>query len=131
MKDCNQCGKCCTNYGGGGLSASSAEIDWWETHRPDIAAYVQDGEIWISPVTGKPLSRCPWLRKLPGQRKYICRIYAERPDDCKYYPVKIEQMVRDECEMLDARDLVRPQQAQKKLDYLMADSRPGVSDRSH
>ena len=124
MKDCNQCGKCCTHYGNGGLSASAGEIDWWENNRPDIAAYVSDGKIWISPATGKQMTRCPWLRKLPGQEKFICRIYFDRPDDCKHYPVTIEQMVRDECEMLDARDLLNPRKAQVDLDKLMSDSRP-------
>ena len=124
MKDCNQCGKCCTHYGGGGLSATADEIEWWETHRPDIARYVRDGEIWISPDTGKLLTRCPWLRKLPNQEKYICKIYLERPDDCKYYPVNIEQMIRDECEMLEPRDLVNPKKAQKDLNIIMSDSRP-------
>ena len=124
MKDCNQCGKCCTHYGNGGLSASADEIDSWENNRPDIAAYVSDGKIWISPATGKQMTRCPWLRKLPGQEKFICRIYFDRPDDCKHYPVTIEQMVRDECEMLDARDLLNPRKAQVDLDKLMSDSRP-------
>jgi len=71
--------------------------------------------------------RCPWLRKLPNQNRYICRIYYDRPDDCKQYPVNIDQMVRDECEMLEACDLPRPKQAQRTLDNLMADSRPPVS----
>lgn len=128
MKDCNQCGKCCTNYGGnGGLSATASEIDWWETYRPEIARYVNDGNIWMNPETGAPLARCPWLRKLPNQDKYICRIYYDRPEDCRHYPVDIEQMLRDDCEMLEARDLAKPKQAQKALDYLMADCRPPVS----
>ena len=98
--------------------------DWWENHRPDIFSYVSDGKIWTSPVTGKQMLRCPWLRKLPNQNKYICRIYYDRPDDCKHYPVNIDQMVRDECEMLEARDLPNPKQAQRTLDNLLADSRP-------
>lgn len=72
------------------------------------------------------MDRCPWLRKLPGQQKYICRIYDDRPEDCRHYPVRIEEMLRDECEMLDVRDLDNPKQAQKKLDSLMVDSRPPV-----
>jgi len=126
MKDCNQCGKCCIHYSDGGLSASASEIDWWEEHRPDIFSYVGDGQIWISPDTGKPLVSCPWLQKLPDQEKYICSIYDDRPDDCKYYPVDIAQMVRDECEMLEARDLLYLEKAQRTLDDLMADSRPPV-----
>lgn len=78
----------------------------------------------MSPDTGKQLEQCPWLKKLPDQNKYICNIYHDRPDDCKYYPVTIEQMVKDECEMLEAQDLSKPKQAQQTLDKLMIDSRP-------
>ncbi len=126
MKDCNQCGKCCTKYSNGGLSASSSEIELWEVFRPEVANYVRDGKIWMDPDTGKQLELCPWLRKLPDQEKYICDIYYDRPDDCKHYPVTIEQMINDDCEMLEAKDLSKPKQAQKVLDKLMADSRPPV-----
>jgi len=124
VKNCNQCGKCCTLYSDGSLSASVSEIEWWETYRPEIFSYVSGGKIWISPVTGKQMARCPWLQKLPNQNKYICRIYYDRPNDCKHYPINIDQMLRDECEMLEARDLANPKQAQRTLDNLMADSRP-------
>jgi len=127
VKDCNQCGKCCIHYSDGGLSASASDLEHWETDRPDISEYVSGGKIWISPVTGKQMLRCPWLRKISGQEMYICRIYYDRPDDCRYYPVDIEQMLRDGCEMLEARDLAKPKQAQRTLDVLMADSRPPVS----
>jgi len=127
MRECNQCGKCCTNYGGGGgLSASAEEIDAWEAARPDIARYVRDGKIWVSPETGKILDRCPWLEKMPDQDKYTCRIYFDRPGDCRYYPVDIQQMLQDDCEMLQPHDLTDPRRAQKKLDLLMSDSRPPV-----
>lgn len=128
MKDCNQCGKCCIHYSDGGLSASPDDLEHWETNRLDIAEYASGGKIWIDPKTGEQLLRCPWLQKLPDQDKYICRIYYDRPDDCRYYPVDIEQMLRDECEMLEPRDLANPKQAQKTLDLLMADSRPPVSE---
>ena len=124
MKDCNQCGKCCILYGNGGLSASDEEIDRWADERPDIFSYVSGGKIWISPETGEALPRCPWLDKVPGEEIYLCRIYYDRPADCRYYPVDIEQMVRDECEMLEPHDLVDARKAQRKLDDLMADSRP-------
>lgn len=124
MKECNQCGKCCTKYSNGGLSASADEIESWETSRPDIARYVSKGKIWMNPDTGKQLELCPWLRKLPNQDTYICDIYENRPNDCKYYPVTIENMVRDECEMLEEKDLAKPKQAQKTLNKLMAESRP-------
>jgi len=128
MKECNQCGKCCTIYADGGLSASDSEIAWWEDNRPDIASYVGGGKIWISPVTGKQMPRCPWLRKLPNQKKYVCRIYFDRPDDCRYYPVRIEDMIRDGCEMIEPRDLRYLEQGQRTLDKIMADSRPPMSE---
>ena len=125
MRDCNQCGKCCTHYGGGGgLSVSADEIALWQEHRPDIARYARDGEIWISPVTGRQMDRCPWLRKRPGQAKYGCRIYADRPQECRHYPVTVDQMVRIDCEMLQPGDLRSTRWAQNVLDRLMADSRP-------
>jgi uncharacterized protein len=112
------------HYSDGGLSASASEIEAWRIFRPDIYRYVRDGEIWISPDTGKQLAQCPWLRKLPAQNKYVCDIYNDRPDDCKFYPTTIEEMVELECEMLEAHDLANLKQAQKTLDQLMADSRP-------
>lgn len=78
----------------------------------------------MDPNSGKQLILCPWLRKLPNQNKYICDIYEDRPDDCKYYPTTIKEMIRDECEMLEVHDLANPKQAQKTLDNLMAGSRP-------
>jgi len=127
MKDCNQCGKCCINYSDGGLSATANEIEYWEIFRPDIYEYVSEGKIWVNPNSGKQMERCPWLRQLPNQNKYTCDIYYDRPDDCQQYPVTIDQMVKDECEMLEVQDLARPKRAQKTLDKLMADSRPSVS----
>lgn len=124
MKECNQCGKCCINYSNGGLSASASEIESWENTRPDIARYVNEGKIWIDPDTGKQLELCPWLNKLPNENKYTCDIYYDRPDDCRFYPVTIKDMIKDECEMLETRDLTNPKQAQKTLDKLMSDSRP-------
>ncbi len=126
MKACNQCGKCCKNYSDGGLSASETEIDWWETHRPEIFAHVAEGEIWVSPETGKRLASCPWLASSQETGKYICRIYHDRPDDCRHYPVTIEQMIQDECEMLEPGDLADMKKAQRTLDLLMAESRPPV-----
>lgn len=124
MKNCNQCGKCCIKYSDGGLSASSSEIKHWDVFRPDIYNYVSDKKIWMDPESGKQLDICPWLRKEPNKNIYTCDIYLDRPDDCKYYPVTIEQMINDECEMIEERDLKNPKQAQKKLNKLMVDSRP-------
>lgn len=126
MKKCNQCGKCCTKYSDGGLSASESEISFWDVFRPEIYNYVSDGNIWMDPSTGNQLELCPWLRKRPVHNIYTCDIYYDRPDDCKHYPVTIEQMIEDGCEMIEERDLAKPKQAQKVLDKLMMDSRPPV-----
>jgi Fe-S-cluster containining protein len=124
MKSCNACGKCCETAGDGGLSASREEIDWWEDHRPDIFRYVEDQRIWVDPATGDYFSRCPWLHKSADGRTFFCEIYEDRPEDCRHYPVDIAQMVRDDCEMLERRDLLDVKRAQKKLDAIMIDSRP-------
>ena len=115
MIECNQCGKCCTHYSNGGLSASTSEIEHWEIHRPDIYQYVRDGKIWMDPDTGKQLRLCPWLRTLPDQNRYTCDIYRDRPEDCRAYPARIEDMVKDDCEMLEKRDLLDRALARKTL----------------
>jgi len=126
MKDCNQCGKCCIKYGDGGLTATNSEIEMWQAFHPDIYRYVHDGQIWMDPETGAQLLRCPWLQKDPVREKYSCSIYHNRPADCRHYPVTIDQMIKDDCEMIEVKDLDRPKQAQRKLDRLMVDSRPPV-----
>lgn len=126
MKDCNSCGKCCLNYGNDGLSASAEEIDWWETYRPDIARYVQGKKIWIDPATDDYVARCPWLRQSPDEKRYTCDIYEVRPEDCRLYPTNVAEMIRDECEMIERRDLVDLKRAQRKLDEIMIDSRPAA-----
>ena len=111
------------------MSATAEEIEWWETNRPDIARYVQDNKIWIDPATGENFARCPWLRQSPDGKKYTCDIYDVRPEDCRHYPTNIAEMVRDECEMLEQRDLVDLRRAQRKLDAIMIDSRPAAGNQ--
>ncbi len=100
----------------------------WEIFRPEIYRYVRNNEIWFDPDSGLPLTRCPWLREMPQEGKnkirYSCDIYLDRPEDCRHYPTHLDEMHQDECEMLELHDLVKPKQAQKKLDRLMSDSRP-------
>lgn len=101
----------------------------WQLFKPDIAAYVKNGLIWFSPQSGKLLSLCPFLRESkhaeePHKTMYTCDIYYDRPEDCRFYPVTVKQMINDECEMLQEGDLANPQQAQKDLDTLLKESRP-------
>jgi len=123
MKECNSCGKCCIKYSSQ-LSATADEIEYWEVFRPQIAEYVSNGKIWAEPETGDLLELCPWLRKTPNSKVYTCEIYLDRPDDCRFYPSTIAEMVKDECEMLQAQDVKNPKKAQQDLDRIMADSRP-------
>ncbi len=123
MKNCTQCGKCCINYSEGGLTASQSDLDFWESHRPHIYQYVKNDELWFDPETGQQLSLCPFLKKAE-HNLYSCDIYHDRPEDCKFYPVRIDQMIQDECEMLEPGDLKNTRRAQIKLDILMEDSRP-------
>ena len=129
MKECNQCGKCCIKYADGGLSATAAEIDWWENARPEIARFVHAGKLWCDPDTRRPLRQCPWLRQQPAATpaeapRYTCEIYFDRPEDCRQYPTSITDMVVDECEMIEVRDLADSKRAQTQLDRIMATSRP-------
>ena len=126
MKACNQCGKCCIKYGDGGIEATVEEIDMWELFRPDIYQYVRDYKLWFDPKTHAPLSQCPFLEKIPKTNptepvKYSCGIYEDRPEDCRLYPSSINEMVRDECEMIETIDLTHPKQAKIAFDKLMAD----------
>jgi Fe-S-cluster containining protein len=136
LKDCNQCGKCCIKYGDGGIEASLEEIEMWAVFRPNLYQYVRHDKIWFSPKTGEQLTQCPFLEVMPRQPsstvqvKYTCAIYEDRPEDCRHYPSSIAEMVRDDCEMIEAVDLNNLKQAQSKLDKLMSDSRPVNNNES-
>tara|TARA_R110001592_G_scaffold71444_2_gene218439 strand:- start:6313 stop:6723 length:411 start_codon:yes stop_codon:yes gene_type:complete len=129
MKDCNQCGKCCIKYGDGALSATQEEIDLWEIFNPEIFKFVKNDEIWFDPESGARYKRCPFLEIIPNinilsPNRYTCSIYLNRPEDCRHYPSLINEMIRDECEMIETIDLEKPEKSQMKLDILMAASRP-------
>lgn len=128
MKDCNSCGKCCIKYGGGGLSVTQNQIDQWEEERPDIFEFVHHGNIWIEPKTKKQLSSCPFLTETKNQKlaskntQYSCSIYYDRPDDCRTYPSIVEEMILDDCEMIEAKDTKNKKQAERDLMVIMSDS---------
>ncbi len=94
---CKQCGNCCLNLNDAfQTSVTGQDIAMWRVKgRFDILDWVDpipvgDGsyvyDIWINPKTGDDVWRCPWLRKLPKQDKYICRIQDVKPEHCKNYP---------------------------------------------
>lgn len=87
---------------------------------------MHNGEIWAEPSSGKLLELCPFLRKATDGKsvaKYTCDIYFDRPDDCKFYPSNVQEMVIDECEMIEESDLIDLKKAQINLDVIMIDSR--------
>lgn len=120
MKPCNGCGKCCLKYGGNsGLGCASERDIVRLEDRPDVLSWIPQSllDLWVSPTTGEEANRCPWLRKLPKKDSYKCRIHDVRPDVCRGYPVSIEQMKEDGCEMLEETDLkLNKKQAKKTLD---------------
>jgi len=118
MKPCNSCGKCCTKYGNGQLSASDGDIDLWHSLRPEIADFTKSGEIWFDPNTGHQLSSCPWLREVAGSSAFHCAIYFDRPEDCRVYPATVADMVKDGCEMLEPSDLKNLKVAEIRLSQI-------------
>ncbi len=81
----------------------------------------------MDPITGKQIEVCPWLKEVkpepPKTRiQYHCKIYEQRPDDCRLYPSNISEMIIDECEMIEKKDRLNLKQAQIKLNDLMEDS---------
>jgi len=105
---CKQCGNCCLNlYDAFSTCAADQDIKMWEREwRYDILEWVDpihfgDDEciydIWISPVTHDDVKRCPWLRKLPNQDKYICRIHDVKPEHCRAYPRSRKHAMKTGC----------------------------------
>ena len=101
----------------------------WELFRPDIHQYVKNEELWFDPNSGARLDRCPWLIQVPESQVYHCEIYEDRPEDCRHYPSRIDEMIRDQCQMIEVKDIENLKHAQRDLDKIMASSRPSVDRR--
>lgn len=100
---CKQCGNCCLNLDAHQSCATKGDIALWEENgREDILDWVDKVipgvyDIWIHPRTGEDVSRCPWLRKLPWQGKYVCRIHDMKPEMCRKYPLSRKQAGETGC----------------------------------
>ncbi len=113
---CKQCGNCCLNLGAYQSEASVDDfIRWFEAGREDILDWVSpipDSEggyifdIWISKKVGW-VDRCPWLRKLPGQNKYKCRIHNMKPEICRNYPGTKDNAEGTGCKGFESEDRER------------------------
>jgi Fe-S-cluster containining protein len=92
---CTNCGKCCTHPGYmGTLSATGDDVKRWRREgRDDILrfAYVlgppsnPHADLWVDEQTENEQDRCPFVRKVRGQNRYLCRIYETRPQVCRDY----------------------------------------------
>ncbi len=104
--ECQQCGHCCIDLSDA-FTTTAYEEDiqlWREQGRQDILDWVAEipvgddqyvYDLWISPKTGNDAQRCPWLRKLPNQDKYICRIHDVKPTHRREFP-KTRQHAEEE-----------------------------------
>ncbi len=98
--------------------ASEKDLDVWTLEKPEVLNYIYSEDMpdmWLSPITGDELHRCPWLKKYPNRGQYYCRINEVRPGVCRNYPVNVEQMISDGCEMLEPEDI------NKSTDTLMSE----------
>ena len=83
---CRSCGRCCELFGAN-LTATPEDVARWAREgRSELLARVSPlGRLWIDPVTGARLSRCPYLVRIaPGRAR--CRIHATKPRMCRDYP---------------------------------------------
>ena len=104
---CKQCGHCCLDLDAFSTCASEEDVARW-THegREDVLEWVEPValgdivvayDIWMDPESGEDVSRCPWLRKLPGTDKYVCRIQDTKPELCRDYPKSRAHAERTGC----------------------------------
>lgn len=95
--ECKRCGRCCLRYGADS-GVSDEDIEAWEHRgRADILAWVGRDRHWRSPKTGRPATRCPWVRKMRGKSEYICLIEDVKPRGCRDYPTYYTQVTKDLC----------------------------------
>ena len=94
---CKQCGACCkTPSNAFSICANEEDVQLWEKEkREDILDWVESikvrgGEyvhtIWVDPAKKLDVTRCPWLKKLPFQNKYMCQIHDAKPARCMQFP---------------------------------------------
>jgi uncharacterized protein len=99
---CTNCGKCCTNPSFmGTLTATVDDVKRWRREgRRDILRFEDGGDLWVDRETGDERSRCPFVRKVRGQNRYLCTIYETRPQVCRDY-VPWSGEPNDVCEVVE------------------------------
>lgn len=92
---CTRCGRCCLALDFHRECTAEDVALWRELGRTDILAWVHEecdwaGEssyrIWKDPRTGFYAEACPWLRRIPGDRAFVCAIQDVKPEVCRSYP---------------------------------------------
>ena len=84
---CTNCGKCCTNPSYmGTLQATGDDVKRWRREgRTDILRFAEImgtrddpwADLWIDD-NGNERLRCPFVRKVRNQNRYLCTIYETR-----------------------------------------------------
>jgi len=94
---------------GNELYATENDMQLWRNEgRKDILAWVDivtvgDGipvsyDLWINPRDpGRPVFRCPWLRKIRNKPFFKCRIYDVRPEVCRKFPKNKKHALSNKC----------------------------------
>jgi Fe-S-cluster containining protein len=92
---CTNCGKCCTNTNFmGSLQATGTDVKRWRCEgRDDILRFASVigppdnpyADLWCDAETGIERPRCPFVRKVRGQNRYLCTVYETRPQVCRDY----------------------------------------------
>ena len=91
---CHRCGHCCQTLQFH-TECTARDYELWEARgRRDITEWVglvrKNGivsyQIWVVPGTRQYADVCPWLREIPDQNRYECRIRGVRPEICRQYP---------------------------------------------
>ena len=104
--NCMQCGHCCRTLRDAFCGfVSVEEVRMWQLlGRDDIVRWIAERPrsgglgflAWANPKTGKPVGRCPWLRRSAGNG-YWCAIHPVRPVKCAAFPLSNAQAVRHGC----------------------------------
>ncbi|WP_461209499.1 YkgJ family cysteine cluster protein [Desulfocurvus sp. DL9XJH121] len=92
---CTRCGRCCVALDFHRECTAEDVALWRAAGREDILAWVgekrgPDGgpqyRIWKRPGTPFYAESCPWLRRVPGDRAFVCTIQDVKPEICRSYP---------------------------------------------
>ena len=105
---CKQCGHCCFNLSDAYCnSVLEEDVERWRLEgRADILKFVDErslfNDIWICRETGEKLGRCPWLKRLPENDRYSCRIHHTKPTHCRNYPGSKRHAIKTGCKGFDS-----------------------------